>query len=143
MWPRREERVPRLTQAHRACPVDGHYFAWVPSARAQRHSREEESSLPVRPRSAVDPYCDPTPTRRKATGKQMLIEIPYGTTMTAGSGASDELLPAVDVVRRTVERGVDHEVYRECRDVGGAHDATDRQRGPQRAPALLELISQQ
>jgi len=43
------------------CPVDGPCFAWVPCVRAGRHSREEESFLPVRPWSAVDPYVEPTP----------------------------------------------------------------------------------
>src|ERR1700733_6102731 len=134
MWPRRQDTVSRPGRKPTAlCPVDGLCFAWVPSARAQRHSREEESSLPVRPRSAVDPYCDPTPIQAKHN-KASPINV---------SGASDELLPAVDVVRRTGERGVDHEVYSERGDIGGTHDATDRQRGPQRAPALLELIFQQ
>ena len=79
----------------------------------------------------MDPYCDPTPIQAKHN-KASPINV---------SGASDELLPAVDVVRRTGERGVDHEVYSERGDIGGTHDATDRQRGPQRAPALLELIN--
>jgi hypothetical protein len=47
------------------CPVDGPCFAWVPSARAGRHSREEESFLPVRPWSAVDPYLKSTPIQVK------------------------------------------------------------------------------
>ena len=55
LWPRRQETFPRPRKPTALCPVDGPRFAWVPSARAGRHSREEESSLPVRPWSAMDP----------------------------------------------------------------------------------------
>src|ERR1700759_1914332 len=66
MWPRRQDTVSRPARKPTAlCPVDGLCFAWVPSARARRHSREEESSLPVRPWSAVDPYFESTPTQVK------------------------------------------------------------------------------
>src|ERR1700757_4159288 len=62
MWPRRQDTVSRPGRKPTAlCPVDGPCFAWVPGARAGRHSREEESSLPVRPWSAVDPYLRSTP----------------------------------------------------------------------------------
>src|ERR1700757_932863 len=62
MWPRRQDTVSRPGRKPTAlCPVDGPCFAWVPGARAGRHSREEESSLPVRPWSAVDSYLRPTP----------------------------------------------------------------------------------
>src|SRR6478752_4237693 len=62
MWPRRRKPFHRPRRRPTAlCPVDGPRFAWVPSARAGRHSREEETSLPVRPWSAVDPYFRSTP----------------------------------------------------------------------------------
>src|SRR5271154_5139200 len=66
MWPRRQDTVSRPGRKPTAlCPVDGLCFAWVPSARAGRHSREEESFLPVRPWSAVDPYLQSTPMQVK------------------------------------------------------------------------------
>jgi hypothetical protein len=66
MWPRRHDTVSRPGRKPTAlCPVDGLCFAWVPSDRAGRHSREEESFLPVRPWSAVDPYFQSTPMQVK------------------------------------------------------------------------------
>ncbi len=62
MWPRRQRDISSPRRKPTAlCPVGGPCFAWVPSARAGHHSREEESSLPVRPWSAVDPYPRSTP----------------------------------------------------------------------------------
>src|ERR1700751_1714668 len=64
MWPRRQDTVSRPARKPTAlCPVDGLCFAWVPSDRAGRHSREEESFLPVRPWSAVDPFPHFTPVQ--------------------------------------------------------------------------------
>jgi hypothetical protein len=67
MWPRRQGDIcPPRRKPTALCPVDGPRFAWVPSARAGCHSREEETSLPVRPWSAVDPYARCTPYPGKA-----------------------------------------------------------------------------
>src|ERR1700684_876185 len=72
MWPRRPETVSRPGRKPTAlCPVDGLSFAWVPSASARCHSREEESFLPVRPWSAVDPCLEHTPIAGKATVKRV------------------------------------------------------------------------
>ena len=72
MWPRRQDTVSRPGRKPTAlCPVDGLCFAWVPSARARRHSREEESSLPVRPWSAVDPYPKSTPIQVKQQSNEL------------------------------------------------------------------------
>src|SRR5882757_4957138 len=64
MWPRRQDTVSRPARKPTAlCPVDGLCFAWVPRDRAGHHSREEESFLPVRPWSAVDPFSKSTPVQ--------------------------------------------------------------------------------
>src|SRR5690349_8159333 len=55
----------------------------------------------------------------------------------------DELLPAVDVVRRAGERRVGHDVQGERGDVGWFDHAADWQRRPQLLPALLQLVSEQ
>ena len=62
MWPRRQETFPRPDASPPRCAqLMGLAWRQVLSARAGRHSREEESSLPVRPWSAVDPYLRSTP----------------------------------------------------------------------------------
>jgi hypothetical protein len=103
MWPRRQDTVSRPARKPTAlCPVDGLCFAWVPSARAKRHSREEESYLPVRPWSAVDPYFEPTPTQLKATVKRVrLTHLAadhhqfLSATSSAGSTASTPISPDI------------------------------------------------
>jgi Major Facilitator Superfamily len=55
----------------------------------------------------------------------------------------DELLAAVDVVRRAGERRVGHDVNSQRGHVGGADDAADRESRTQLVPAVLELISEQ
>jgi hypothetical protein len=55
---------------------------------------------------------------------------------------SDELLPAVNVVRRAGEGCVGHDVDGERGDVGGRDNAADWERCPELAAALLELVSE-
>jgi len=56
--------------------------------------------------------------------------------------AGDELLPAVDVVRRAREGGVAHDVYGKRSDVGRFDNAPDGKRGAQLIAAVFELIAQ-
>ena len=67
----------------------------------------------------------------------------FSTCIQGVCSSGDELLPAVDVVRRAGECRVAHNVDSERGDVGGADDAADRERRPQLIPALLEPVSEQ
>jgi len=67
----------------------------------------------------------------------------FSTCIQGVCSSGDELLPAVDVVRRAGECRVAHDVDSERGDVGGADDAADRKRRAQLIAALLESISQQ
>ena len=60
-----------------------------------------------------------------------------------GRVSQDELLAAVDVVRRPGEGGVGHEVHGERGDVGRPDDAPDRQRGAELVAARVELVAEQ
>jgi hypothetical protein len=55
----------------------------------------------------------------------------------------DELLAAVDVVRRAGQSGVGHEVNGERGDVGRSDDPPDRERRPQVLAAGIEPVSEQ
>ena len=57
--------------------------------------------------------------------------------------AVDQLLAAVDVVRRAGERGVGHQVHGERGDVVRPDDAPDRQRRAQLLAARLEPVAEQ
>ena len=57
--------------------------------------------------------------------------------------AGDQLLPAVDVVGRAREGGVDHDMDGERGDVGRSDDAPDGKRGAQLIAAVFELIAEQ
>ena len=54
----------------------------------------------------------------------------------------DELLPAVDVVRRSGEGRVGHDVYGE-RDIGRYDHSPDGERGPKLIAAVVELITEE
>src|SRR5208282_1609947 len=59
------------------------------------------------------------------------------------SRSRDELLPAVDVVRRAGQRRVDHDVHGERGDVGGFDHAPDGQRRAELVAALVEVVAEQ
>ena len=69
------------------------------------------------------------------------------TTAPSYSGPGDahvnELLAAVDVVRRAGERGVGHDVNGERGDVGRSDDPPDRERGTQLVAPRLESVAEQ
>ena len=67
--------------------------------------------------------------------------VPRHWVSVSSSLCGDELLAAVDVVRRARERGVDHDVNGERRDVGRPDDAADRELRPQLLAPGLELIT--
>jgi hypothetical protein len=54
-----------------------------------------------------------------------------------------ELLATIDIVGRAGDRGVGHQMDRQCCDIGRGDHAADRQRGAQVRAALLECITQQ
>src|SRR5271156_4569676 len=56
---------------------------------------------------------------------------------------SDELLAAIDVIRRTGQRRIGDDVDGERRDVFGADDTPDGKRCPQFAATLLESIAEE
>src|SRR5262245_40969305 len=62
-----------------------------------------------------------------------------GPAMSALSG--NELLPAVDVIRRTSKRRVAHDVNRQRRDVRGSNDTPDWQYRPQLVAPLVEVVT--
>jgi hypothetical protein len=57
--------------------------------------------------------------------------------------ASKELLATVDVVGRTRQRGIDHEVYGKRGDVLGLYHAPDRQGGSQLFAACGDVVAEQ
>src|ERR1700734_4451992 len=59
-----------------------------------------------------------------------------------GITSVDELLPAVDIVRRAGERGVDHEVPPEGGDVGGTDDAPDGEGRAKLLAAAFEPVGE-
>jgi hypothetical protein len=56
--------------------------------------------------------------------------------------ASEELLPAVDVVGSTRNGGVDHDVYRWCSDVGRLNNPPDGEFGSKLVAAVFKFIAQ-
>ena len=61
---------------------------------------------------------------------------------TPEAGSEDELLTAVDVVRRAREGGVGHEVNGERGDVRRADDAPDREPRAQLVAALVKIVAE-
>lgn len=56
---------------------------------------------------------------------------------------SDELLSAVDVVRRAGERSIDHEMHGKCGHVISRHDTPDRQLLLEFGAPIIQLLPQQ
>jgi hypothetical protein len=54
----------------------------------------------------------------------------------------DELLTAVDVEGCAGDRGVGHEVDRQCGNIGRADDPSDRQRGTELLAARVQLVTE-
>src|SRR5262244_3735133 len=57
--------------------------------------------------------------------------------------AGDELLPPVDVVGRTREGRIGHDVYGERGDVGGSYETPDGKRGAKLIAAVFEFIAEE
>src|SRR3954468_6182178 len=69
-----------------------------------------------------------------------------GARSSAVSGlrrSADELLSAIDVIGRSCQGGVGHEVDRECRDVRRSHDASDRKRRAELLAPGVERVAEQ
>jgi hypothetical protein len=75
MWPRRQEILsPPDASPPRCAQLMGLASRGCLALRAGRHSREEETSLPIRPWSAVDPYPRSTPCPGKPNSKMRWAE---------------------------------------------------------------------
>src|SRR5215470_16885449 len=94
-----------------------------------------------RPPSASAPaQCSPgDPPPRTITSYSELMSVLISWLLSA----EQQLLAAVDVVRRPRERGVDHDVYGECGNVVRLDDPADRKLRAQLLAALVELVPEQ
>ena len=126
----RPARVRPLHVGRRAGRLRGQRHRRPDHGRRGRSARSRPSSSPTRSSSASG--CPRRSRRRRRRSSH------HGRSGSAG----EQLLAAVDVVRRAGQRRVGHEVDREGGDVRGADDAADRERRPELLAALVELIAQ-
>src|SRR3989475_1363240 len=133
--PRRSgKRIRGARWARRSCP----------STRCRRPSRTSTASA-HRTRRRRWPTCRSmwtdavTRGRRITPAAEWFIDNYYVIEELAG----DELLPAVDVVGRTRQGRVGHDVYGERGDVGRSDDAPDGERGAKLIAAIFEFIAEE
>src|SRR6478672_47766 len=66
-----------------------------------------------------------------------------GRIRTAWTASRHELLTTVDVEGGAGQGGIGHQVNGQSADVRGGHDPADRELGPQFAPPVFQLVSEQ
>src|SRR5271155_4916140 len=93
--------------------------------------------------SATSPTTPATPSARRAESDANEYRLMVVTSRRPLYLAGDELLPAVNVVRRASERRVAHDVYGERGDVGRFDDAPDGKRGAKVIAAVFKFIAEE
>src|ERR1700750_1300692 len=91
--------------------------------------------------SCEEPCCSDLKPREPLLKRASVVSRPQSARPLQLTG--DELLPAVDVVGRSGEGRVGHDVYGERGDIGRCDHAPDGKRGPKLIAAVVELITEE